>query len=80
MPSFILKQTCCAALLASAFAGVVATPAMASSHREGPFISRHPKVDATDLYMFKSFEPGRSGFVTLVANYQPLQAPSGGPN
>ena len=80
MPSFILKQTCCAALLASAFAGVVATPAMASSHREGPFISRHPKVDATDLYMFKSFEPGRSNFVTLVANYQPLQDAYGGPN
>ena len=80
MPSFILKQTCCAALLASAFAGVVTTPAMASSHREGPFISRHPKVDATDLYMFKSFEPGRSGFVTLVANYQPLQDAYGGPN
>ena len=80
MPSFILKQTCCAALLASAFAGVVATPAVASSHREAPFITRHPKVDATDLYMFKSFEPGRSGFVTLVANYQPLQDAYGGPN
>ncbi|MBC7513635.1 MAG: DUF4331 domain-containing protein [Herminiimonas sp.] len=53
---------------------------MASSHREAPFISRHPKVDATDLYMFKSFEPGRSGFVTLVANYQPLQDAYGGPN
>ncbi len=80
MPSFILKQTCCAALVASAFAGVVATPAIASSHREAPFISRHPKVDATDLYMFKSFETGRSGFVTLVANYQPLQDAYGGPN
>ena len=80
MPSFILKQTCCAALLASAFAGVIATPAVASSHREAPFITRHPKVDATDLYMFKSFEPGRSSFVTLVANYQPLQDAYGGPN
>ncbi|MBC7413526.1 MAG: DUF4331 domain-containing protein [Herminiimonas sp.] len=80
MPSFILKQTCVAALLASAFAGVVATPAVASSHREAPFITRHPKVDATDLYMFKSYEAGRSGFVTLVANYQPLQDAYGGPN
>lgn len=80
MPSTILKQTCCAALLASAFTGVVTTPAMASSHREAPFITRHPKVDATDLYMFKSYEAGRSGFVTLVANYQPLQDAYGGPN
>ena len=30
--------------------------------------------------MFRSFEPGRDGFVTLIANYQPLQAPYGGPN
>ncbi|MBC7574443.1 MAG: DUF4331 domain-containing protein [Herminiimonas sp.] len=80
MPSFIFKQTCCAALIASAFAGLVAAPAVASSHREAPFITRHPKVDATDLYMFKSYEAGRSGFVTLVANYQPLQDAYGGPN
>ena len=80
MPSFVLKQTCCAALLASAFAGIVSVPAVASSHREAPFITRHPKVDATDLYMFKSFEANRSGFVTLVANYQPLQDAYGGPN
>ena len=80
MPSAIFKKSCCAALLASTFAGVVALPAVASSHREGPFITRHPKVDATDFYMFKSYEAGRSGFITLVANYQPLQDAYGGPN
>jgi hypothetical protein len=55
-------------------------PAVPSSHREAPNITRLPKVDATDFYMFRSYEPGREGFVTLVANYQPLQAPYGGPN
>ena len=30
--------------------------------------------------MFRSYETGRSGFVTLVANYIPLQDPYGGPN
>ncbi len=30
--------------------------------------------------MFRSYETGRSGFVTLVANYMPLQDPYGGPN
>ncbi len=55
-------------------------PTLASSHREAPFITQQPKVDATDFYMFNSYEPGRTGFVTLVANYVPLQAPYGGPN
>jgi hypothetical protein len=54
--------------------------ALASSHREAPFITAHPKVDATDFYMFNSYEPGRTGYVTLVANYQPFESPEGGPN
>ena len=54
--------------------------AMASSHREAPFISGNPKVDGTDFYMFNSYEAGKAGNVTLIANYQPLQDPYGGPN
>jgi Domain of unknown function (DUF4331) len=54
--------------------------ATASSHREAPFITTVPKVDATDFYMFRSYEPGRDGYVTLIANYQPLQDAYGGPN
>jgi hypothetical protein len=56
------------------------TVAQASSHREAPFITTSPKVDGTDFYMFNSYETGRSGFVTLIANYQPLQDAYGGPN
>jgi hypothetical protein len=52
----------------------------ASSHREAPFITGSPKVDGTDFYMFRSYEPGREDFVTLIANYIPLQDPYGGPN
>jgi hypothetical protein len=55
-------------------------PASASSHREAPSITAMPKVDGTDFYMFASYETGRAGYVTLIANYQPLQAPYGGPN
>lgn len=62
---------------ASVFA---ASSAFASSHREAPGIAGMPRVDATDFYMFRSYEPGRSGFVTLIANYIPVQAPYGGPN
>jgi hypothetical protein len=54
--------------------------ALASSHREAPFITKNPKVDGTDFYLFRSYEPGREGFVTLIANYQPLQDAYGGPN
>ena len=52
----------------------------ASSHREAPNITRFPTVDSTDFYMFKSYEQGRDGYVTLLANYIPLQQPYGGPN
>ena len=66
---------------ASAFAAaLVASPALGSSHREAPFIAMNPTVDATDLYMFRSYETGRSGFVTILANYIPFQDPQGGPN
>jgi hypothetical protein len=54
--------------------------AFASSHREAPNISRLPTLDATDLYMFDSYETGRSGYVTILANYIPLEDPSAGPN
>ncbi|GAB6195284.1 DUF4331 domain-containing protein [Lysobacter xanthus] len=30
--------------------------------------------------MFRSYEPGREGYVTILANYQPLQDPYGAPN
>lgn len=59
---------------------LLALPTDASSHREAPFITEMPKVDGTDFYMFRSYEEGRSGFVTLVTNYIPLQDPFGGPN
>ena len=54
--------------------------AVASSHREAPSITKTPKVDGTDFYMFNSYEAGRSGYVTMVANYLPLQDSYGGPN
>ncbi len=58
----------------------MSTLAFASSHREGPSIAMNPTVDATDLYMFRSYEAGRQEYVTLIANYIPFQNPEGGPN
>lgn len=78
-----LALTALAALAALTAAGT----SLAASHREAPFITTVPKVDATDFYLFRSYEGvaangtgGRSDYVTLIANYQPLQAPYGGPN
>jgi hypothetical protein len=65
------------ALVAGAF---LAASALASSHREAPLITGTPKLDGTDFYAFNSYEPGRDGYVTLVANYLPLQDAYGGPN
>lgn len=59
---------------------LAALPLSASSHREAPLITQMPKVDGTDFYMFRSYEADRDGFVTLIANYVPLQDPYGGPN
>jgi Domain of unknown function (DUF4331) len=49
-----------------------------SSHREAPEISKDPVADSTDVYAFVS--PDQPSTVTLIANYIPLQLPSGGPN
>ncbi|MBA2964465.1 MULTISPECIES: DUF4331 domain-containing protein [Ramlibacter] len=57
-----------------------ASASFASSHREAPSIAGMPKVDATDLYMFRSYEGGRQDYVTILANYMPFQDPQGGPN
>ena len=51
---------------------------MMSSHREAPEISKDPVADNTDVYAFVS--PDRPDTVTLIANFIPFQAPSGGPN
>ena len=67
-------------LVASSLAVLCLSPAFASSHREAPGITRMPQVDGTDFYMFRSYESGREGYVTLIANYHPLQDPYGGPN
>lgn len=66
--------------LTAVCAAISALPAQASSHREAPSITLTPKVDGTDFYLFNSYAPGREGYVTMLANYQPLQDPYGGPN
>lgn len=78
-----MKRTATATAITIALAlggTILAGAAIGSSHREAPLITQSPKVDGTDFYMFRSYESGRSGFVTFIANYQPLQDAYGGPN
>lgn len=69
------------ALIASATAvgvGASSSASLASSHREAPMITEDPTVDCTDVYAFVS--PDATDTVTIIANYIPLEEPSGGPN
>lgn len=78
---FFRKLLTCVTLGLLVLAGVpVHNPTQASSHREAPLITGDPLADNTDVYAFRSTEPGREGFVTLIANFIPFQEPSGGPH
>lgn len=61
-------------------ASLITSQLSASSHREAPAITKSPSIDSTDFYVFKSYETGREGYTTLLANYIPLQDPQTGPN
>ena len=67
-------------LALGAVASAISTVALASSHREAPFITSMSKVDGSDFYMFRSYEDLTKNNITLIANYYPLQAGYGGPN
>ncbi|MES2265075.1 MAG: DUF4331 domain-containing protein [Pseudomonadota bacterium] len=78
--SNLIKHALQAAFIGNLCALACMPQAFASSHREAPFITKNPKVDATDFYMFRSYEPGRDQFITLIANYVPLQDRYAAPN
>ncbi|MCB9638656.1 MAG: DUF4331 domain-containing protein [Myxococcales bacterium] len=54
------------------------TSTWASSHREAPAITEDPAADNTDLYAWVT--PNTHDKLHVVANWNPLQQPAGGPN
>src|SRR5262245_42809281 len=66
------------ATLAAFAASSVVSIASASSHREAPAISRDPAADNTDLWAW--VDKGTHSTLNIVASYNPLEEPSGGPN
>ena len=77
--SSIFRRTASFAAAIFAAVSMIPVPAFASSHSEAPLISMDRYADNTDVYAFRSTETGRSGCVTLVANFIPFQDPSSGP-
>ena len=59
--------------------GVNPAATLAASHREAPLIAGDPLADNTDVYAFRSYEPGRENYVTLLWNHIPGELPSAGP-
>ena len=76
----VMKLAIAAATAALAAASALPAISFAASHREAPLIAGLPRVDSTDVYAFRSYEPDRKNFVTILANYIPLQDAYGGPN
>jgi hypothetical protein len=64
--------------LAALFVSSLTAVAAASSHREAPAISMDPAADNTDLWAW--VEPKTHDKLYVVAAYNPLEEPSGGPN
>ena len=56
----------------------IASAASASSHREAPAIALDPAADNTDVWAWVT--PGTHQKLYVVAAYNPLEEPSGGPN
>jgi hypothetical protein len=78
MSRFPLRPAPALAALACAAALAFPTPAPASSHREAPAIAEDPVADNLDVYAFVS--PDAPGTVTIIATYNGVQEPGGGPN
>lgn len=76
-----MKRLPSTATLAAGLAALVLAPAMAraSSHREAPFTSKQPTIDGTDFFLFNSYENGRQGYVTMIADYLPFEDPGSAP-
>jgi hypothetical protein len=75
-----MRKQALIAVLGTAAAAFTLAPigASASSHREAPLISQDPVADNTDTYAFT--DPVDSTKVDIIANWIPVEVPSGGPN
>lgn len=59
---------------------MMAPPLPAANHREAPITALDHKADITDVYAFRSYEPGRTNNIVLIMGVDPLLEPGNGPN
>jgi hypothetical protein len=64
------------AAIASLFCG----SAFAASHRNGPLLLEDQTANLNDLYVFRSYETGRSNYVVMSMSVQGFQNPDNGPS
>jgi hypothetical protein len=58
---------------------MVAPAGFSANHREAPITALDHKADITDIYAFRSYDPGTPK-ATLIMCVDPLQEPGNGPN
>jgi len=51
-----------------------------ANHREAPITALDHKADITDVYAFRSYEPGAANNVTMILCVDPFLDPANGPN
>src|SRR5579862_2097452 len=66
-------RSCAAALL-------LASGAFAASHRNGPLLLEDQTANLNDLYVFRSWEDGKSDRVVMSMSVQGFQNPDNGPS
>src|SRR5277367_706846 len=61
-------------------AALVCAPAFAASHRNGPLLLEDQPADLNDLYVFRSYETGKSNSLVMSMSVQGFQNPDNGPS
>ena len=67
-------------VMVAAAAGLLSPIGFAANHREAPITALDHKADITDVYAFRSYQPGFTDKVTLIMSVDPLLEPANGPN
>ena len=61
-------------------AAVACTSVFAASHRNGPLLLEDQTANLNDLYVFRSYEQGRSDRLVMSMSVQGFQNPDNGPS
>ena len=67
-------------ILTIAVVSLLAAPAFAASHRNGPLILEDQTANLNDFYIFRSYETGRSDRLVMSMSAQGFQNPDNGPS